>query len=81
MLLLLHGEIFLFIPGIVSLAAAVLLFVALKKSASIKRSAILYGIVIIVALFFLFSGIFCIYASEFWYMVNAWPLVTSVVAT
>jgi len=70
MLLFLHGEIFLFIPGVFSLAAAALLLVALKKVDFIRRNGFLYGIIVIVTLFFIFAGIFCLLGSEFWYVLK-----------
>ena len=71
MLLLLHGEIFLFIPGVFSLAAAALLLVALKKVAAIKGSTVLSLVVFMVAILFVLAGIFLVWSSEFWYVVTA----------
>jgi hypothetical protein len=71
MLLFLHGEIFLFIPGVFSLAAAAVLLVALKKVAAIKRNAVLSLVVFMVAILFVLAGIFLIWSSEFWYVVTA----------
>ena len=70
MLLLLHGEIFLFIPGVFSLAAAALLLVALKKVAAIERSTVLSFVVFMVAILFVLAGIFLVWSSEFWYVVT-----------
>jgi len=77
MLLFLHGEIFLFIPGVFSLAAAALLLVALKKVDFIRRNGFFYGIIVIVALFFIFAGIFCLLESEFWHVVKYSALAIS----
>jgi len=70
MLLLFHGEIFLFIPGIFSLAAAVILGISLRKVAFIKANTILSGLVLLAAVFLLLAGIFFVWTSGFWYMVG-----------
>jgi len=71
MLLFLHGEKFLFIPGVFSLAATALLLVALKKVTAIERSAVLSLVVFVVAILFVLAGIFLVWSSEFWYVVTA----------
>ena len=81
MWLFLDVEIFAVIPGVASLAAAALLFVALKKVDLIKRRGVLRAIIMVVILFFIAAGIFLVWISEFWYVVNASPAVTSAGAT
>src|SRR5687767_15006238 len=66
MLLFLHGEIFLFIPGVFSLAGSALLLVALKNVAAIKRSTVLSAVALMAAILFMLAAIFLIWSSEFW---------------
>ena len=70
MLLFLSGQIAAFIPGVFSFVIVAVLLVALRKVDAIKRSGVLYAIVVIVALLFVFAGIFLLYASEFWYVLT-----------
>ena len=72
MLLFLHGGILLFIPSLVSLAAATLLWLALKKVSTINENRIVYGIVAVVALFFTVAGalLFVLSADEVWYFMK-----------
>jgi len=81
MWLFLDVEIFAFIPGVMSLVAAALLFIALKKADLIKRTTVLRIVIIVVVLFFVLAGIFLVWISEFWYVVSASPTVTSAIAT
>ena len=70
MLALLSGQIGAFIPGVFSFAIVALLLVALRKVDAIKQNIVLFVTVVIVALLFVFAGIFLLYASEFWYVVT-----------
>ena len=81
MLLLLSGQIAAFIPGVFSFVIVALLLVALMKVDSIKQNRILYVVLVIVALFFVFAGVFLLYASEFWYVVTSSNLFSDYVAT
>jgi len=45
--------------------------VALRTVDAIKQYIVLFVSVVIVALLFVFAGIFLLYASEFWYVVTS----------
>ena len=81
MCLFLDVEIFAVLPGVASLAAAALLLVALIKVDFIKRRGVLRAIIMVVILFFMAAGIFLMWISEFWYVSNASPAITSAGAT
>jgi hypothetical protein len=70
MLVLLSGQSGAFIPGVFSFVIVALLLVALRKVNAIKQNSILFVGVVIVALLFVFAGVFLLYASEFWYVVT-----------
>ena len=71
MLLLLHGQIFVLIPALISFAAAGMLVVGLAKVDSIKRNVLIFGLVLIVALIFVLAGIYFAWLSGFWNTVIA----------
>ena len=71
MLLLLHGQIFVLIPALISFAAAGMLVVGLAKADYIKRNVFVFGLVLIVALIFVLAGIYFAWLSGFWNTVIA----------
>ena len=70
MLLLFSGQIFALIPGLLSFAAALLLLLAQWKVPEIRRSRILRGVIVVVALFLVVAGILLLYLSEVWSIVK-----------
>jgi hypothetical protein len=81
MLLLFSGQIAAFIPGVLSFAVVILLLLAVWKVEGLRRNRLLCGLVLIVALFFVFAGILLLYISGFWYMLGSSPGVSYYVAT
>ena len=72
MLLLLHGGLLLFGPSVISLTGAALLWVALKKVATIRNEPVLYGVVLCVATFLTVAGLGLLWlsADEVWYLLK-----------
>jgi hypothetical protein len=71
-LLILHGGLLLVAPSLISLAAAILLWVALKKVATLRKEPILYGVVLCVATFLTVAGALLLWLSsdELWYLIK-----------
>jgi hypothetical protein len=72
MLLLLHGQILLFIPAFLFLGVALSLIAVLAKSASIRRNAVLCFVIVLIVLASSLVGLLSLVAflDEFYYFVK-----------
>ena len=72
MLLLLHGQILLFIPAAFFLGLAALLFAILKNVQSSNRGGVLYNIIVLFIFIVVVLGLVCLlgFLGEFWYFIK-----------